>query len=205
MPKALADVGSKLLIDFVVEWLRRNGVREIAVVGYYMQKMLKGYLSEFHPDVVFLESRRLLGTAGQLYYAKEWVEGDVVVVNTDVLTNLDLSAPLELHKSKRALLTVVGSANKTSLRFGVLEVDDNLLKTWREKPIFEFVTSTGIYIVSDVVVKKLSEEYLDMDALARSLLPRVAVYTAKEAYFYDVGTLDDLAKARGVELGELKP
>jgi mannose-1-phosphate guanylyltransferase len=205
VPKALGDVGSKLLIDFVVEWLRRNEVREIAVVGYYMQNTLKSYLSEFHPDVVFLESRRLLGTAGQLYYAKEWVEDDVVVVNTDVLTNLDLRAPLELHKSKRALLTVVGSANKTSLRFGVLEVEDDLLKTWREKPTFEFVTSTGIYIVSDVVVKRLSEEYLDMDALARSLVPRVAVYTAKEAYFYDVGTLDDLAKARGVELGELKP
>ena len=84
VPKALADVGSKLLIDFVIEWLRRNGVREVAVVGYYMQKTLKSYLSEFHPDVVFLESRRLLGTAGQLYYAKEWVEGDVAVVNTDV-------------------------------------------------------------------------------------------------------------------------
>ncbi len=205
VPKALADVGSKLLIDFVIEWLRRNGVREVAVVGYYMQKTLKSYLSEFYPDVVFLESRRLLGTAGQLYYAKEWVESDVVVVNTDVLTNLDLRAPLELHKSKRALLTVVGSVNRTSLRFGVLEVEDDLLKAWREKPTFEFVTSTGIYIVSDVVVKRLSEEYLDMDALARSLVPRVAVYTAKEAYFYDVGTLDDLTKARGVELGELKP
>jgi NDP-sugar pyrophosphorylase family protein len=205
VPKALADVGSKLLIDFVVEWLRRNDVREIAVVGYYMQKILKSYISEFYPDVVFLESRRLLGTAGQLYYAKEWVEGDVVVVNTDVLTNLDLRAPLELHRSKRALLTVVSSANKTSLRFGVLEVEDDLLKTWREKPTFEFVTSTGVYIVSDVVVKKLPEEYLDMDALARSLVPRVAVYIAKEAYFYDVGTLDDLTKARGVELGELKP
>ena len=205
VPKALAAAGSKLLIDFVVEWLRRNGVREVAVVGYYMQNLVRSYLSEFHPDVVFLESRRLLGTAGQLYYAKEWVDGDVVVVNTDVLTNLDLRAPLELHKSKKALLTVVGSANKASLRFGVLEVEDDLLKTWREKPTFEFVTSTGIYVVSDVVVKKLSEEYLDMDALARSLTPRVAVYTAKEAYFYDVGTLEDLTKARDVELGELRP
>jgi hypothetical protein len=36
-------------------------------------------------------------------------------------------------------------------------------------------------------------------------VPRVAVYIAKEAYFYDVGTLDDLTKARGVELGELRP
>jgi NDP-sugar pyrophosphorylase family protein len=205
VPKALAAVGSKPLIDYVIEWLRRNGVREVAVVGYYMQDLLRSYLSELHPDVVFIKSRRLLGTAGQLYYAKEWAEGDVVVANTDVLTNLDLRGPLQLHRSKEALLTVVGTANKTSLRFGVLEVENGLLTAWREKPTFEYITSTGIYVISDAVVKSLPEEYLDMDALARSLMPRVAVYEAEQAFFYDVGTLEDLAKARHVELGHLRP
>jgi NDP-sugar pyrophosphorylase family protein len=110
-----------------------------------------------------------------------------------------------LHRSKEALLTVVGTANKTSLRFGVLEVENGLLTAWREKPTFEYITSTGIYVISDAVVKSLPEEYLDMDVLARSLMPRVAVYEAEQAFFYDVGTLEDLAKARHVELGHLRP
>jgi Nucleoside-diphosphate-sugar pyrophosphorylase involved in lipopolysaccharide biosynthesis/translation initiation factor 2B, gamma/epsilon subunits (eIF-2Bgamma/eIF-2Bepsilon) len=205
VPKALAAAGSKTLIDLVIEWLRLNGIREIAVVGHYMQDLLRSYLLQFHPDVAFLPSRRLLGTAGQLYYAKGWIEGDAVVANTDVLTNLALEWPLQLHKSKEALLTVVGAVAKTSLRFGVLEAEDGRLKAWREKPSFEYIMSTGIYIISDAVVKRLSEEYLDMDSLAQSLTPRVAVYTAKEAFFYDVGTLEDLAKAREVEIKELKP
>ncbi|ACB39030.1 nucleotidyltransferase family protein [Pyrobaculum neutrophilum] len=205
VPKALATVGTKPLVDYVIEWLRLNGVREIAVVGYYMQDVLERYLAQFHPDVVFLRSRKLLGTAGQLYYARDWVDGDAAVVNTDVLTNLDLRAPAELHRSRQALLTVVGQIHRVSLRFGVLEVEGGMLRSWREKPTLEYITSTGIYIVSEGVVKRLGEEYLDMDALARSLIPRVAVYVAKEAFFYDVGTIEDLSKAQEVKLDGLKP
>lgn len=205
VPKALVTIGTKPLVDYVIEWLRLNGVRDIAIVGYHMQDVLERYLSQFHPDVVFFKSRKLLGTAGQLYYTKEWADGDVVVVNTDVLTNLDLKKPAELHKSRGALLTIVGQIHKVSLRFGVLEVDGGMLKSWKEKPSFEYITSTGVYIISDKVIKKLGEEYLDMDALAKSLIPNVAVYVAKEAFFYDVGTLEDLAKIQEVRLESLKP
>lgn len=205
VPKPLVAVRGIPLISRIIEWLRLNGVREIAVVGYYMQDILERYLSEFYPDIAFFKSRKLLGTAGQLYYAKEWAEGDVAVANTDVLTNLDLTAPLQLHKQTGALLTVVGQSHRTALRFGVLEMEGAMLKAWREKPTFEYITSTGIYIASEEVLKNLEERYLDMNELASSLLPRVAVYVAKEAVFHDVGTLDDLLKAGGLEVSGLKP
>jgi len=205
IPKPLAFINSKPLISHVIEWLRLNGVREIAVVGFYMQVLLERFLSERHPDVVFFKSRKLLGTAGQLYYAKEWVDGDVAVVNTDVLTNLDLKYPLELHKRESALLTIVGQRYKASLRFGVLEVENAVLRAWREKPSFEYITSTGIYIISAEAVKKLGEEFLDMNTFAASLMPRVAVYIAREAYFHDVGTLEDLQRGSALGTRGLKP
>ncbi|MGC9131212.1 MAG: nucleotidyltransferase family protein [Pyrobaculum sp.] len=205
LPKPLVAVGGRPLITHIIEWLRANGVGEIAVVGYYMQEVLESYLSERHPDVAFFKSRRLLGTAGQLYYVREWAGGDMAVVNTDVLTNLDLRHPLELHRSSGALLTIVGQRYRASLRFGVLDTEGSALRAWREKPTIDYITSTGIYIISADVVKKLGEEYLDMNVLATSLMPRVAVYTAKEAYFYDVGTLEDLQSVANVVVGDLKP
>ncbi|MEM1598374.1 MAG: nucleotidyltransferase family protein [Pyrobaculum sp.] len=206
VPKALVTVGTRPLIDFVIEWLRLNGVRELAVVGYYMQDVLQRYLAESHPDVSFFRSRKLLGTAGQLYYAKEWVDGDVVVVNTDVLTNLDLRGALDLHRAAEALLTIVAQRQRLSLRFGVLELEGSRLAAWREKPTFEYITSAGVYITTREAVSRLGEEYLDMDAFAKSLMPRVSVYVAKEAFFYDVGTLEDLSKVPpDLKIQELKP
>jgi len=203
VPKALASVGGKPLVDYVLEWLRLNGVKDVAVVGYYLQDVLARYLAERHPNVVFVRSRRLLGTAGQLYYAMEWIGGDdAVVVNTDVLTNLELGAPLSLHKSSGAKLTIVAYRLRQQMRFGALHVEGERLATWREKPVSEYVTAAGIYIISGV---KLGEEYLDMDAQAQSLVPHVAVYVAKKAQFVDVGALEDLRKAAALPLSPLKP
>ena len=90
----------------------------------------------------------------------EWVGGDdAVVVNTDVLTNLELSAPFSLHKSSGAKLTIVAYRLRQQMRFGALHVEGERLAAWREKPVSEYVTAAGIYIISGV---KLGEEYLDM-------------------------------------------
>ncbi|MFN7106267.1 MAG: nucleotidyltransferase family protein, partial [Pyrobaculum sp.] len=159
VPKPLVYVAGRPLIDHVLTWLKTNGISEIAVVGHYMQDLLAGYLADFFPDVVFIKSPRLLGTAGQLYYAKKWTSGgDLVVANVDVLTNLDLKMPAELHKAKNVQLTIVATRQATSLRFGVLEIEGDMLKAWREKPTFSHVTSTGVYIASSQLVERLREE-----------------------------------------------
>ncbi len=202
VPKPLVTVGTTPIIDIVIRWLRLNGVGDIVVVGGYMQDVLERYLRSAHPDVAFVRSRRLLGTAGQLHYVRDLVDGDVVVANCDVLTNLDLSAPLDLHRSANADLTVVARKERHVVRFGVLEMDGTRLVRWREKPTFDVVTSVGIYVMRSDVVRGIGEEHLDMDALANSL-PNVHVYVASDATFLDVGTLDDLAAASGIDVESL--
>ncbi len=194
VPKALVYLRGKPLINYVIDWLKSNGVSEVAVVGHYMQRLLEIYLAEFYPEVAFFKSPKLLGTAGQLYYAREWIDGDVVVVNVDVLTNLDLRHPLSLHTSTGAMLTLVAARQAAPLRFGVLDVERETLRNWREKPVFDYLVFTGVSVVSREALGGLREEFLDMNTFAKSL-SRVSVYVAREASFYDVGTLEDLAKA----------
>lgn len=196
VPKPLVSVGGKPIIDRVIAWLTANGINEIYVIGYYMQNLLRSYLEERHPNAIFVPSRRLLGTAGQLYYAKGYLDdGPVLVAPSDVLTDLDIREVIRFHEKASALLTVVGQEVETSLRFGVLDVEEGKLTAWREKPKFKHVVSTGIYLVEGRALQGLKEEYLDFNDFAQSLMPRVAVYVSK-AKFYDVGTLEDLAKAR---------
>lgn len=197
-PKPLVAVAGKAIIDHSIAWLRGNGIRDIYVVGYYMQDVLRSYLKERHPDVVFVPSRKLLGTAGQLYYAKEHLDDEpALVAPGDVLTDLRVDEVAEFHKAESALLTIVGHEVETSLRFGVLDVEGGKLAGWREKPRFKHVVSTGIYVVESIALRSLEERYLDFNDFAQSLMPRVAVYVSN-ARFYDVGTLEDLAKVRAL-------
>jgi NDP-sugar pyrophosphorylase family protein len=195
-PKPLVALGGRAIIDYALGWLRANGVREIYVVGHYMQEVLRSYLRERHPDVVFVPSRRLLGTAGQLYYARDYIDDrPALVAPGDVVTDLDVRAAAEFHARSSVDLTVVGREVETAVRFGVLETAEGRLAAWREKPRFRHVVSTGIYVAEGSVLRRLEERYLDFDELARSLIPRVAVYMSK-AEFVDVGTLQDLAEAK---------
>lgn len=209
VPKPLVAVGTTPIIDLVVRWLRANNVDEVLIVGGYLFEILERYIREtYGDDIILIRSPKLLGTAGQLYYARGYVkEEDVVVVNCDVLTNLDLSYPYKLHREVGPDMTVVGRRELVELRFGVLEHDQNgRLLNWVEKPRKELTVSSGVYILRGEVVNSLKEEFLDMNQLALRL-PEVYVYTAKEAVFLDVGTLEDLREAEKIVgmLNALKP
>ena len=205
VPKPLVPVHNRAMIDYVVEWLRANGVRRIVVVGGYMGDVLRRYLAEYWPDVEYVQSRRLLGTAGQLFYASHLVDETAVVVNTDVVTNLDLGPVAKLHRETGADMTIVARVVRSRLRFGVLELDGTRLVRWVEKPEVSHVVATGIYLVEPRVIRRLGEEYVDMDALANSL-SNVHVYVAREAEFYDLGTLEDLGTVPlGFDVTRLRP
>jgi len=209
VPKPLVTIGTTPIIDLVVRWLKANKVEELIVVGGYLYDVLERYVREaYGGDVVLVKSPRLLGTAGQLYYVRDYVgDDDVVVVNCDVLTNLDLSHPYRFHLEKGSDMTIVGYRRVVELRFGVLEYDGSgRLLNWLEKPRSELTVASGVYILRGEVLGGLREEALDMNQLA-GRLPRVYVYVAKEAKFLDVGTLEDLERAQELveELGELKP
>lgn len=193
IPKPLALVGGRPIVDYALAWLKRNKIDEVYAVGYYMQDLLRSYLSEHHPDVVFVRSRALLGTAGQLYYVRDHVaEGeDVLVAPGDVITDMSLEGLLRAHEEGGAKLTIAAREVEAGLRFGVLDVESGKLVKWREKPRFKHLVSTGIYVVDGGEVLKLKEEYLDFNDFAERLIPHVAVYKA-EADVHDVGTLDDL-------------
>ncbi|MFB6491132.1 MAG: NDP-sugar synthase [Thermoproteus sp. AZ2] len=198
-PKPLALVGGKPIIDYAIGWLKRNGVGEIYVIGYYMQGLLSSYLAERHPDVVFIPSRALLGTAGQLYYARDYVADgeDVIVAPGDVVTDMRLSGLIKSHVESGARLTIAAREVEAGLRFGVLEAEGGRLTRWREKPRQKYMVSTGIYVVDGGEVKRLKEEYLDFNDFATSLIPHVFVYLVN-AEIFDVGTLEDLNKASSI-------
>ncbi|MFP3251411.1 MAG: nucleotidyltransferase family protein [Thermoproteus sp.] len=195
-PKPLVVLGGRTIIDYALEWLRANGVGEIYVVGLYMQEVLASYLREHHPDVVFVPSKKLLGTAGQLYYARGYMDdGPALVAPSDVVTDLDVKAAADFHVRSSVDLTVVGREVETEVRFGVLDVAEGRLSAWREKPRLRHVVSTGIYVAEGSALRRLEERRLDFDEFARSLMPRVAVYVSR-AKFLDVGTLGDLDEVR---------
>ena len=100
-------------------------------------------------DVV---EREPLGTAGGVRNAADLVDGRVVVLNGDVLTDLDLSAMLRAHEAQGAAATIYLTPVENPTAYGLVELEpDGRVHRFLEKPGWEEVTTNtvnaGVYVL----------------------------------------------------------
>jgi NDP-sugar pyrophosphorylase family protein len=100
-------------------------------------------------DVVELDP---LGTAGGVRNAADLVDGRVVVLNGDVLTELDLSAMLRAHEATGAAATIYLTPVENPTAYGLVELEaDGRVRRFLEKPGWEEVTTNtvnaGVYVL----------------------------------------------------------
>jgi mannose-1-phosphate guanylyltransferase len=114
-----------------------------------------------------------LGTAGGVRNAADLLDGRVVVLNGDVLTDLDLSAMLAAHESRGAAATIYLTPVENPTAYGLVELEgDGRVHRFLEKPGWDEVTTNninaGVYI--------LERELLD-------LIPKGEPYSMEREFF----------------------
>lgn len=200
-PKPLIEVTNDVaIIDVILSKLIKFGLRELYISLNYEWKQIKDYLTKKYSHFLtinFLVEKKRMGTAGSLFYLKEKLDKDFIVMNADILTALDFSALYRFHKKNESLITVV--ANKTSYEIskGVIEHEDNLISSIKEKPKQDYIYNAGIYAMNQVCLETIEEEYLDMPDLIKKFIPlkKVMIFPLYE-YWKDLGIPKDLEEAK---------
>ncbi len=135
-PKALAPVNGKPLLQRNIEYLKEFGIEEIIVNVHHYADQIVSFLNEHNFGVkttISDETDQVLETGGGLLKARPLLENssDILVMNVDILTDLDVTALMEQHARKEALATLAVS-NRTSSR-GLLFDDQLQLCGWHNK------------------------------------------------------------------------
>ena len=91
IPKPLLPVGGKAIIDHNIDRLIVNGVKHINVTVNYLGEQLEEHFAEPHNGVQVKTVRepKFLGTIGSIKFVKEFHNDTVLVMNSDVLTNIN--------------------------------------------------------------------------------------------------------------------
>ncbi len=130
MPKVMLPVGNKPIMEYVIESLRKNYVKDIKIVVGYKADMIKQYFgngSDFGVHIDYVEQKKQLGTAHALYQAK--VNGEFLLLYGDNM--VDERCVKELINSKRN--TILGAYSKKPFRYGVIESSGHKLVKIKEK------------------------------------------------------------------------
>ncbi len=195
-------IQDKPILEIVIERLRQAGIQEIIIGTGHLSELLQAFFGDgrkFGVNITYSREDEPLGTAGPLNLVREQLTETFLVMNGDILTDIDYPDLIDFHTKERSIVTVALSQRDVDIDFGVVTLDtENRLLEWREKPVIEYLVSTGIYL--------FEPEALDaLPAAGFFNLPDLIVRLAGEGkkvkgyrhhgYWLDIGRAEDYAKA----------
>ena len=122
----------KPLVGYVAEYVARHGFREVVVNLHHQPESVIEALgdgSDYGVKIHYtLEEPEILGTAGALDNAREYLENETfLIVNGKIITDIDISAAIETHKKTGALATMVLKENAAREKFTEVETEDGFV------------------------------------------------------------------------------
>ncbi|MGI6161379.1 MAG: sugar phosphate nucleotidyltransferase [Christensenellales bacterium] len=192
LPKPMVPVMGRPVMEHAVNLLKRHGIRDIAATLAFKPDIIKAH---FANELVYFIEEEPLGTAGSIKNCAPFIDGTFVVISGDALTDFDISAAIDFHRSKNALATLVIKEVETTKGFGLTEsAPDGRITGFKEKPQFEDVTTdtvnTGIYILEQEILKHIPTGKYDFGSqLFPKLLKEGApLYSySADGYWCDIG------------------
>lgn len=207
--KVMVDIGGKPLLQYHIEWLAQNGVRDIGLDLFYLPNAILNHFGDGSRFSVHLHSivqPKLFGTAGNFKRFEKFIGGDkCFVVYGDNIFQLDLKDMLAFHEKKGGMATIALSEWENPTAKGIVEMNNtSRILRFKEKPKLEEVTTNvgnaGIYIVEPEILAHIptDRDYdFGKDIFPKLIAENCALYGYKlSGYHLDIGTLEMLEKAR---------
>ncbi len=169
-PKAMLSIAAKPILQYVVEALAQNGIRNIVMVVGYRREQIFDYVGngeQFGVDVIYIMQEKQLGTAHALAQAEDAVENEFLVLPGDHLIEADTIARFVATTPNTVLVKKVDNPT----RHGVVTVDKGMVKGIVEKPeeAKGNIVNTGIYAFSREIFDFVESELGIPDVLNKML------------------------------------
>lgn len=197
VPKSLASVNNKPFLDYLLKQLDSCACVDklIIAAGYKSRFIIDRYANDpgYNYEILFSVEKKLLGTGGAIKRAVSLTDSpDVLVMNGDSYTGLDLGDLIAVHRKKRAFITIALKKVPDAGRFGSVQIDKKgrvlsfKEKTGDKNPA---LVNAGIYIINRDAfdgVKKGKVLSFERDILPGLAGQRMYGYISK-GRFIDIG------------------
>ncbi len=201
-PKPLLPVLGKPMIQHIIESLREFGANQFYVSVNYHAEMIKNFLKDgswLRINIKYINENKRLGTAGALSEVKSREKnGNLLIVNSDVITDLNYQSMYDFHENNESDITIAIKNFELKIPYGVLNMDFNRVISISEKPTEKKYINAGIYLLNIAALPKLKKNtYLDMTDLINTMInqnKRIYAYSI-ETFWADLGQYKDYLKA----------
>ena len=203
LPKPLIPIGGKTITEHIISRFQEYGCTHFDIIVNYKKNLIKSYFqdNENHYDICFVEEPEFWGTAGGLKLIENRYNTSFFITNCDILVQTDYAQVIEYHKQNANLITIVCAKKKVVIPYGTIETDQTgQIISFREKPEFEFITNTGLYLVEPEFIEKIPEQtFIHITNVIQKCIEqgeKVGTYIIDEENWMDMGQLEELNRMK---------
>lgn len=148
-PKPLLPVGDKAIIDHNVDRLINYGIQHISVTVNYLKEQIEEHYKEPRNGVQIKTVREpmYLGTIGSIKFVPQFYNDTVLLMNSDVFTNIDYEDFFLHYQHHNAEMSVAAIPYNVSIPYGILDLDGRNIHGLLEKPKYTYYANAGIYLI----------------------------------------------------------
>lgn len=202
VPKPLLKVGDKPIIEHNIDRLNNFGIDDIWISLRYLGDQLKEYFldgSSKSIRIKYVWEQKALGTAGALALVDGFIHDYVLLMNSDLLTNIDFEEFFLFFEEQKADLVVACIPYQVNVPYAVMETVDGLVKGLKEKPTYTHYSNAGIYLMKKEIINMVPKNHhFNATDLMEQLIQigkKVVAYPLM-GYWLDIGKHEDFKKAQ---------
>lgn len=199
LPKPLIPIGDIPIVERIINRFREYGCEDFYMTINYKKNMIKAYFNEIEKNytIDYIEEEVPLGTAGSLYLLKDKIKDTFFLSNCDILIDGDYSNMLKYHREHKSKITLITSLKHYIIPYGIMNIDENgNLSKMTEKPEYDFLVNTGMYILEPEVLKDIPENnFFHITELINRYIEKgekIGVYPVSEGSWLDMGQVKEM-------------
>lgn len=199
-PKPLLPLGGKAIIDHNIDRLTDFGIDNINITVNYLKEKVEAHIDKEYGDLAIrcVAEPSFLGTIGSVRLVPEFRHDSVLVINSDIYTNIDLEDFYLNFKHSRADMCVAAIPYTVAVPYGIMDLDGDRLCGITEKPTFNYYANGGIYLLRRECISLIPEgvrfdatELIDVLVAAGKVVTRFPV----NGTWIDIGSPQEYRKA----------
>lgn len=194
-------MGDKCIIDYNIDQLLSYGLKHISVTINYLGEQIEEHFREMREGVAISTVREpeYLGTIGSIKFVNTIYNDTVLVMNSDLFTNIDYEDFFLHFKQHDADMSVATVPYIVKVPYGVFELDGREIKGVMEKPTYNYYANAGIYLIKKKCLNLIpNNRYFNATDFMDKLIEtyhKVIRYPFS-GYWIDIGQHEELARAR---------
>ena len=159
-PKPLLPVGGKAIIDHNIDRLISYGVQHISVTVNYLREQLEEHYATPHNGIHVncVREPKYLGTIGSIKLVESIYNDTVLVMNSDLFTNINYEDFYLHFKEHDAEMSVAAVPYTVSVPYGIFNLEGRDIHGLIEKPTYNYYANAGIYLIKRTALAEIPED-----------------------------------------------